>query len=126
MSTSKIAKSLGGKVKPILSLDRADARRRVLNLYRAWYRQIPYICYEFDLPVNEKQMRNKVREQFFANKHLTDTRVIDMLVVRGQMELNDTINKFKSQMHVMAYFKDPNTEKPKDFLSKFLSGHSNE
>ncbi|KAI2801795.1 hypothetical protein RDWZM_000739 [Blomia tropicalis] len=123
---NNIAKSLGGKVKPILSLDRNDARRRVLNLYRAWYRQIPYICYEFDLPVNDKQMRSKVRELFFANKDVTDTRVIDMLVIRGQMELNDTVNKFKSQMHVMAYFKDPNQHKPKDFLSKFLSGHSNE
>lgn len=126
MSAGNIAKSLGGKVKPILSLDSNDARRRVLNLYRAWYRQIPYICYEFDLPVNEKQMRNKVRELFFANKNLTDIRVIDMHVLRGQMELNDTVNKFKSKMHVMAYFKDPNTQKPKDFLSKFLSGHHNE
>ena len=31
------------QVKPILSLDRTEARRRVLNLYKAWYRQIPYI-----------------------------------------------------------------------------------
>lgn len=29
------------QVKPILSLSRDDARRRALNLYRAWYRQIP-------------------------------------------------------------------------------------
>lgn len=31
------------QVKPLLSTDREEARRRVLNLYRAWYRQIPYI-----------------------------------------------------------------------------------
>jgi len=24
-------------------MDNAEARRRVLNLYKAWYRQIPYI-----------------------------------------------------------------------------------
>jgi len=125
-STGRIASTLGGKVKPILSLNKVDARRRVLNLYRAWYRQIPYICHEFELPVNAKHMRDKVRELFFANKHITDIRVIDMLVVRGQMELNDTVNKFKSHTHVMTYFQDPNTQKPKDFLSKFLAGHNNE
>ena len=31
------------QVKPLLSLDHAEAKRRVLNLYRAWYRQVPYI-----------------------------------------------------------------------------------
>lgn len=31
------------QVKPILSVDRAEARKRVLNLYKAWYRQLPYI-----------------------------------------------------------------------------------
>lgn len=31
------------QVRPILSLDREEARKRALNLYKAWYRQIPYI-----------------------------------------------------------------------------------
>jgi len=31
-------------VKPILSLDRTEARRRVYNLYKLCYRHIPYIC----------------------------------------------------------------------------------
>lgn len=30
-------------VKPVLSLNAAEARRRVLSLYRVWYRQVPYI-----------------------------------------------------------------------------------
>ena len=30
-------------VRPILSTNHADAKRRVLNLYRAWHRQIPYV-----------------------------------------------------------------------------------
>ena len=29
-------------VRPLLSTDKAQAKRRVLNLYKAWYRQIPY------------------------------------------------------------------------------------
>jgi len=32
------------QVKPLLSLDKSEAKRRVLNLYKAWYRHIPYAC----------------------------------------------------------------------------------
>lgn len=31
------------QVRPILSVDKDEARRRVLTLYKAWHRQIPYI-----------------------------------------------------------------------------------
>lgn len=31
------------QVRPILSLDKEEARKRVLNLYKAWYRQLPYV-----------------------------------------------------------------------------------
>lgn len=31
------------QVRPILSVDNEEARRRVLSLYKAWYRQVPYI-----------------------------------------------------------------------------------
>lgn len=32
------------QVRPILSTDREEARRRVLSLYKAWYRSCPFIC----------------------------------------------------------------------------------
>ena len=35
------------QVRPILSVDKPEARRRVLNLYRAWYRHIPYVGKHF-------------------------------------------------------------------------------
>ena len=31
------------QVRPILSVDRDEARRRVLSLYKAWFRTIPFI-----------------------------------------------------------------------------------
>ncbi len=30
-------------VKPVMSLDKSEARRRVLGLYKAWYRQLPLV-----------------------------------------------------------------------------------
>jgi NADH dehydrogenase (ubiquinone) 1 alpha subcomplex subunit 6 len=38
-----VIKSGVKQVRPLLSVDNAEARKRVLNLYKAWYRQIPYI-----------------------------------------------------------------------------------
>lgn len=31
------------QVRPLLSVDNEEARRRVLSLYKAWYRQITYV-----------------------------------------------------------------------------------
>lgn len=47
MAAKHIARVFPKQVKPMLSLDREEARKRVKNLYKAWYRQIPYIgmCY---------------------------------------------------------------------------------
>lgn len=41
--TSQAVRAGLREVKPILSVDNEEARKRVLNLYKAWYRQIPYI-----------------------------------------------------------------------------------
>ncbi|MPC86682.1 NADH dehydrogenase [ubiquinone] 1 alpha subcomplex subunit 6 [Portunus trituberculatus] len=43
---SKLARAGVRQVKPILSVDHGEARQRVLNLYKAWYRQLPYIGQE--------------------------------------------------------------------------------
>jgi len=32
------------QVKPILSVTREEARRKVLSLYKAWIRQVPISC----------------------------------------------------------------------------------
>ncbi len=35
------------QVRPVLSTDHAEAKRRVLNLYKIWLQQIPYIRVDY-------------------------------------------------------------------------------
>lgn len=37
------AKRILQQVRPVLSVNKEEAKRRVLNLYKAWYREIPFI-----------------------------------------------------------------------------------
>lgn len=79
---------------------------------------------DFDIPKNEKQCQEKLREEFMKNKDVTDIRVIDMLVIKGQMELKEAVNSWKQKHHIMKYWKETWEPKPTDFLSKFFSGHN--
>lgn len=112
-------------VKTGLSLDKKDVRRRAINLYKAWYRQIPIIFFDYKIPISPEEGRSKLREIFVKNSRITDPRVISTLIMRGQMELNETVNKQKEECHLWKYFKTRDADyqqKPQDFLSKFLDG----
>lgn len=123
MATRQAVQQAVKQVRPVLSTNSGEAKRRVLSLYRAWYRQIPYVVMEYDIPKSEAQCRAKLKELFLKNKDVTDIRVIDMLVIKGQMELKETVNIWKQKGHLMTYWKETAEPKPTDFLSKFLSGH---
>merc|ERR1711879_489952 len=120
---SKAVKEGFKLAKPVLSVNKSEAKRRVINLYKAWYRQMEFTVKDFELPVTVEEGREKIREQFRKNKHVTDIRAIDMMVIKGQQELLETAHIWKQENHVMAYFKDTVNKKPNDFLGKFYDGH---
>lgn len=82
------------------------------------------LVHKFDIPKSAKQCQMKLKEEFIKNKDLTDLRVIDILVIKGQMELKESIKMWKQKGHIMRYWQESVEPKPNDFLSKFMSGHN--
>ncbi|XP_069510487.1 NADH dehydrogenase [ubiquinone] 1 alpha subcomplex subunit 6 [Ambystoma mexicanum] len=111
-------------VKPIFSRDLGEAKRRARELYRAWYREVPNTVHIYQLDITVRQGRDKVRDMFRNNSHITDPRVIDMLVIKGKMELEETIKVWKQRTHVMRYFHETETPRSQDFLTRFYAGHN--
>jgi len=111
------------QVKPLLSANKEDARRRMIDLYKAWYRYIPVMQRSMDLPITEEQYKAKLREKFLENKHVRDPRVIDLLVVKGQIELKECMEMWCQKSHLARHFKETVKPRPKTFLGKFLDGH---
>ncbi|CAI2172872.1 510_t:CDS:2 [Funneliformis geosporum] len=98
----------------------ADARKRVLYLYRDWQRAAPKIVsdYLLDLPISA--VRAKIREEFEKNRFVADLRVIDILIFKGRAEYQETVNMWKMETHIMNYFsKEESPPKPQTFLEKF-------
>ncbi|KAJ8731348.1 hypothetical protein PYW07_004512 [Mythimna separata] len=109
-------------VRPLMSKEFTDARRRALGLYRAFYRNIPYIIQYFDIPKNEEDCRWKLRELFYKNSCITDVRIIDLLVIKGYIELKEITQSWQQKHHMMRHWNPALDPKPGDFLSKFFAG----
>uniref|UniRef100_A0A914RI89 NADH dehydrogenase [ubiquinone] 1 alpha subcomplex subunit 6 n=1 Tax=Parascaris equorum TaxID=6256 RepID=A0A914RI89_PAREQ len=78
-----------------------------------------YELHDMPLPV----FRAVLKKQFTNNAHLNDVRVIDRKVAECKQHMVGIRNAFYNGDHVRNYLFRENVEpKPKDFLSKFLSG----
>lgn len=112
------------QVKPLLSLDNQEAKLRVIALYKAWWRQIPIMLSTMPMPVTQLECQQMLKTQFTTHKEVKDTRIIDMLVVKGQNDLKEVVEMWAMPTHVLSkYWRESHREKPKDFLGKFLAGH---
>jgi len=76
----------------------------VPTLYRAIAKELPRVLtiYDIDLPVPEA--RAGIRSLFETNAHIKDTRVLDMLVEKGYMELEETLLHYKQKPHLLRIF----------------------
>lgn len=87
-----------------VSTSRADARSRSLALYRDFYRSAPEVCALYALDIPPSTLRAKFRELFERNRHVDDLAVIDVMLHKGRVDYQETINAWKQTPHIMKLF----------------------
>lgn len=87
-----------------VSSSRQEARSRSLALYRDFYRSAPEICALYALDVPPSTLRAKFREKFEAARGIEDLAVIDVMLHKGRVEYQETMNAWKQIPHVMKWF----------------------
>ncbi|GAA5988663.1 hypothetical protein JCM5350_003841 [Sporobolomyces pararoseus] len=80
----------------------AQARSR--SLYRQWYRSAPEIVQLYALNIPAYTIRAKVREMFEKNSNVSDPEAVDILLLKGYQDFQETINCWKMESHVMRMF----------------------
>mmetsp|Transcript_15126 Transcript_15126/g.22145 ORF Transcript_15126/g.22145 Transcript_15126/m.22145 type:complete len:124 (-) Transcript_15126:161-532(-) len=73
----------------------------VARLYRSIVKEVPRILtiYDIDLPVSEA--KQSIRSKFQEYDNVKDGRVIDMLVERGYMDLEETLLQHTQRSHLL-------------------------
>ncbi len=78
------------------------ARSRVIKLFKMVLQRVPTVMNVYDVDVSPKVFREAVKQQFRKNARVTDPRVVDMLVVKGYLDLEETVLQFKQKSHLTS------------------------
>lgn len=106
--------------KPSGSWGEAQARARAL--YRDWYRAAPEIVQLYAINFPASAIRAKVRHEFERNSLIDDLETVDILLLKGQQEFQETVNAWKMESHVLRWFaKEELPARPNTFLEAFYS-----
>jgi len=87
----------------------------VARLYRSVLKEIPRVLtiYDIDIPIPEAG--DVIRKQFTNSANVKDQRVIDMLIEKGYMNLEETLLQHKQRSHLLrdftGYMSDGNRRK---------------
>lgn len=68
------------------------------------FAQAPEICALYALDVPPSTLRAKFRTQFEKNKMVKDVAVLDLMLLKGQQEYQETMNGWKQVPHIMKWF----------------------
>ncbi|KAI9594395.1 hypothetical protein BDF19DRAFT_423486 [Syncephalis fuscata] len=102
-----------------------ECRIKALRLYRQWQLAAPTIVGSYQLDVPVPVLRAKIRQEFERHREVTDPRVADILIHKGNVELEETMNMWKQPAQLLyALWREEQEPKPQDFLSRFYEGRS--
>ena len=95
------------RVKTASSGSLKEASKRALQLYRNVLKATPKVKTVFDVDMPLTEMRRAITWHFRKSAHIKDPRIVDMLVVKGEMDLEETLMQYKQKPHLMRILEDP-------------------
>uniref|UniRef100_A9P0K9 NADH dehydrogenase [ubiquinone] 1 alpha subcomplex subunit 6 n=1 Tax=Picea sitchensis TaxID=3332 RepID=A9P0K9_PICSI len=83
-----------------------EARKRVFHFFREACRSIPQIMETYNLHevITTSQLRSVVAAQFRKQAHVTNPKVIDMLIIKGDEELRNCLDHSKQRHHILGQY----------------------
>ncbi|XP_057978777.1 NADH dehydrogenase [ubiquinone] 1 alpha subcomplex subunit 6 [Malania oleifera] len=117
------------------SVNLQEARGRTFDLFKSACRSIPSIMEIYNLydVVTPSQLRTSIASQIRKNAHVTDPKVIDMLLFKGMEELDNVVQHSKQRHHIIGQYvvgqqglvQDLSTKDPalSDFLKNFYNSN---
>ena len=83
-----------------------DARgvlsRRVVQMYRQMCRDVPKVLVMYGLEQTVAEARHMLLLHFRKNAAVTDPRIVELMLARAQMEVEETMQQWKQKPHLMA------------------------
>ncbi|KAJ0735269.1 putative NADH:ubiquinone reductase (H(+)-translocating) [Helianthus annuus] len=83
-----------------------EARHRTFDFFRAACRSIPSIMDIYNLydVVTPSQLRSTIAAEIRKNAHITNPKVIDMLLFKGMEELSNITEHAKQRHHIIGQY----------------------
>ncbi|CAI9770459.1 unnamed protein product [Fraxinus pennsylvanica] len=91
---------------PPNSANMEEARKRVFEFFKTACRSIPTVMdiYVLDDVVKPSPLRSSVASEIRKNVHVTDPKVIDMLLFKGTEELSNVVEHAKQRHHIIGQY----------------------
>jgi hypothetical protein len=76
----------------------------ILTVPRVWHcRELPRILMIYDIDMPHPEVKASIRQHFYNQKDIKDSRVKEMLVEQGYMALETTMLQHKQKNHLMHF-----------------------
>ncbi|KRZ50346.1 Sec1 family domain-containing protein 1, partial [Trichinella nativa] len=112
------------QIKPIVSRNPEEARKRVLRVYKDWMKFVPTLNFLYQLHLREDVLRDAIKRQFVRNAEIRDIRVVDILTNKAEVELKNLKEAWTpGNVLLNTLFEDHVEKKPTDFLSPFFPSY---
>eukprot|EP00549_Striatella_unipunctata_P024946 CAMPEP_0118688980 /NCGR_PEP_ID=MMETSP0800-20121206/9219_1 /TAXON_ID=210618 ORGANISM="Striatella unipunctata, Strain CCMP2910" /NCGR_SAMPLE_ID=MMETSP0800 /ASSEMBLY_ACC=CAM_ASM_000638 /LENGTH=122 /DNA_ID=CAMNT_0006586295 /DNA_START=43 /DNA_END=411 /DNA_ORIENTATION=+ len=82
----------------------------VARLYRSIVKELPRVLMIYDIDTPLSEARDSVRQQFQKNSHIQDPRVLNMLLEKGYMDLEEILLQHAQRPHLIRKLNGGNLE----------------